>query len=222
MKQVAQPTNVSGAQVGLLGDGAGNTAVVARPAGMPAGQYNVEVRYANAEKNTGHDYNTDVVSRFLDISEAGGETTRGAFRHNYSWKGFWTHTVPLDLATSGGALTLGNASGAAPNIDWIAFAPLVVSTETVAVEEPTVPVDPTDPTTPVDPADPVETAAPVVPGDSATPAVPVDTEPAGSSPSGSLSNTGFTGGLLAGLGALLLAAGSALFLIRRRRAAAQR
>ena len=222
VEQVAQPTNVSGAQVGWLGDGAANTAVIARPAGMPAGQYNVEVRYANAEKNTGHDYNTDVVSRFLDISEAGGETARGAFRHNYSWKGFWTHTVPLDLATSGGALTLGNASGAAPNIDWIAFAPLVVSAETVAVEDPTVPVDPTDPTTPVDPADPVETAAPVVPEDSATPAVPVDAEPAGSSPSGSLSDTGFTGGLLAGLGALLLAAGSALFLIRRRRAATGR
>ena len=84
------------------------------------------VRYANAEKNTGHDYNTDVVTRFLDITEDGGGTTRGAFRHNYSWRGFWTHTVSIDLTTDGGDLRLGNATGWAPNLDWLALAPLVL------------------------------------------------------------------------------------------------
>ncbi|MDF2805838.1 MAG: hypothetical protein K0S43_784 [Cellulosimicrobium sp.] len=60
------------------------------------------------------------------MSEAGGGTTRGAFRHNYSWKGFWTHTVALDLTTDDGALTLGNATGWAPNLDTLALAPLVL------------------------------------------------------------------------------------------------
>src|SRR5690606_38580802 len=108
-ENVSAPTNVSGRQVGWIGGGAANTAVVHRPAGLGAGQYDFVARYANADKNTGHAYNTDVISRFLDIAEAGGATTRGAYRHNYSWKGFWSHTVPLDLTTASGDLTLGNA-----------------------------------------------------------------------------------------------------------------
>jgi len=127
VEQVAAPTNVSGAQVGWIGDGAANTAVLARPEGFGAGQYNLVVRYANAEKNTGHDYNTDVITRFLDITEQGGDgSTRGAFRHNYSWKGFWSHTVGIDLTTADGGLTLSNATASAPNIDWLELAPLVV------------------------------------------------------------------------------------------------
>ncbi|QDB78780.1 hypothetical protein FE251_04860 [Georgenia wutianyii] len=129
---VAQPTNVSGEQVGQLGGGEGNYAVVARPEQLGAGQYNLSVRYANAERNTGHDYNTDVITRFLDIGEEGGETTRGGFRHNYSWQGFWTHTVPVDLTTDEGDLRLGNATGNAPNIDWIQLSPLTLGVTNTA------------------------------------------------------------------------------------------
>lgn len=124
LENVAQPTNVSGQQLAFLGGNEGSYAVVARPDEIGAGQYNLSVRYANAERNTGHDYNTDVITRFLDISEDGGATTRGAFRHNYSWKGFWTHTVPVDLTTGDGDLRLGNATGNAPNIDWFQLSPL--------------------------------------------------------------------------------------------------
>lgn len=130
VESVSQPTNVSGTQVGWLGGSAGGIAQVQRPSGVHAGSYNLVVRYANAERNTGHAYNTDVITRFLDVTEAGGETTRGAFRHNYSWKGFWTHTMPLELASDAGGLTLGNATGSAPNLDWIAFAPLVLDVST--------------------------------------------------------------------------------------------
>lgn len=139
---VNQPTNVSGQAVGWLGGGTGSYAVWTRPEGAGAGAYNFIARYSNAEKNTGHAYNTDVITRFLDLSEAGGETTRGAFRHNYSWQGFWTHAVPLDLVTDDGALTLGNATGWAPNLDTVALAPLVlaVSTEGAPAIEPKVAV----------------------------------------------------------------------------------
>ncbi|SMF10535.1 hypothetical protein [Cellulosimicrobium composti] len=126
LESVSQPTDVSGLQVAWLGGSAESVAVWERPEGLGAGQYDLVVRYANAEKNTGHAYNTDVVSRFLDVTEEGGSTTRGAFRHNYSWKGFWTHTIALDLATDDGALTLGNATGWAPNLDTLALAPLVL------------------------------------------------------------------------------------------------
>lgn len=126
---VAEPTDVSGGVVGWLGGGADSFAVWQRPEGLPAGAYNFVAHYANAEKNTGHPYNTDVITRFLDISEEGGATTRGAYRHNYSWQGFWEHTVPLDLTTDDGALRLGNATGWAPNLDRVALAPLVLEVE---------------------------------------------------------------------------------------------
>ncbi|WP_344007962.1 hypothetical protein [Isoptericola halotolerans] len=125
--EVAEPTNVSGEVVGWLGGGPDSRAVWQRPDDVPTGAYNFVARYANAEVNTGHPYNTDVVTRFLDIGEEGGGTTRGAYRHNYSWQGFWTHTVPLDLVTDDGALTLGNATGWAPNLDQLTLAPLVLS-----------------------------------------------------------------------------------------------
>jgi chitodextrinase len=135
---IAQPTNVSGRSVGYIGNGAANYLTLARPAGMPAGDYDLVVRYANAAKNTGHAYNTDVISRFLDITEAGGTTTRGAFRHNYSWNGFWTQTVPVQLTTGTGSLALGNTTGWAPNIDWLRLAPFVLSVGTQGQAAPTI------------------------------------------------------------------------------------
>ncbi|SMH49031.1 hypothetical protein SAMN06295885_3194 [Rathayibacter oskolensis] len=140
VSSVAQPTNVSGTQVGYLGGNASSTMEVSRPANTGAGAYDLDVRYSNAEKNTGHEYNADIITRFLDISEAGGATSRGAFRHNYSWKGYWTHTIPLDLTTSTGNLTLGNATKAAPNVDWIALSPLVTATSNVQTAQPSLKV----------------------------------------------------------------------------------
>jgi hypothetical protein len=127
-----QPTNVSGQQLGWLGGSADNYATLSRPAGLGAGAYDLTVRYSNAQKNTGHAYNTDVITRFLDVTEDGGATTRGAFRNNYTWKGFWTHTVPLDLTTTNGSLRLGNSTGNAPNIDWLALSPLVTKATNTA------------------------------------------------------------------------------------------
>ncbi|MEU4766348.1 hypothetical protein AB0H12_24135 [Actinosynnema sp. NPDC023794] len=115
-----------GSYVGGLGNG--GTLTAPRPAAVrKAGQHNLTVAYAQAEKNTGHPYNTDAVTRFLGTTEAGGGTTRAPYRHNYTWDGFWPETSPLDLTTAGGALTLGNATGAGPNVDWVQLAPLVVA-----------------------------------------------------------------------------------------------
>lgn len=163
-----QPTNVSGSYVGYLGEGA--TATLARPDSIGSGQHNVSVRYANAERNTGHAYNTDVVTRFLDITETDGGTTRGAFRHNYSWNGFWTHTVPLDLTSGSGDIVFSNEDGSAPNIDWVAFAPLVTNVESERLVEP----DP-EPTQTPDPEPTVTTDPTVSPEPTVT--VTVSAEP---------------------------------------------
>ncbi|MEN2736444.1 CBM35 domain-containing protein [Microbacterium sp. X-17] len=121
--------------VGYIGNGAGNTLSIPRPSGFDAGDYQLVISAANADKSAAINYNPQVISRFLDISEAGGDSVRAAFRHNYSWNSFWDKTVPLTLTTDGGALTLGNATAYGPNIDTITLARFVSGApSTVAVQ----------------------------------------------------------------------------------------
>ncbi|MEU4742922.1 CBM35 domain-containing protein [Actinosynnema sp. NPDC023658] len=120
------PWASGGAYVGRLGNG--GTLTVRRAEGVrAAGQYNLTVAYAQAEKNTGHPYNTDTVTRTLVATEEGGNATSAPYRHNYTWDGFWPETSPIDLVTDGGPLTFGNPAGPGPNVDWVRLAPLVVA-----------------------------------------------------------------------------------------------
>ncbi|GGO06810.1 CBM35 domain-containing protein [Microbispora bryophytorum] len=121
-----------GAYVSGLGDGAANTLTLIRPAGFGPGEYVLVAHYANADRNTGHPYNTDVISRFLDITETGGATTRGVFRHSYAWDNFWSQATPLTLTTASGALVLGNATAQAPNLDRLELARLVLEVDNTA------------------------------------------------------------------------------------------
>lgn len=118
-----------GSYVGYIGNG--GTLTVPRPATLNRpGQFQLTVGYAQADKNTGHPYNTDAITRFADLTEQGssGAPTRLAFRHNYTWDGFWPQTFRLDLTTPDGALTFGNNTAWGPNVDWVQLSPLVVST----------------------------------------------------------------------------------------------
>ncbi|MEU6428721.1 hypothetical protein ABZ860_22745 [Microbispora sp. NPDC046973] len=122
----------AGAYVADVGNGAGNTLTLTRPAGFGPGEYVLVAHYANADRNTGHPYNTDVISRFLDITETGGATTRGVFRHDYAWDNFWSQATPLTLTTASGALVLGNATAYAPNLDRLELARLVLEVDNTA------------------------------------------------------------------------------------------
>ena len=113
-------------EVGYIGNGANNSVSFARPSTFGAGQYVLTVAYANAERDSGINYNPQVVTRFLDVSEAGGATTRMAFRHNYSWTSFWDKSAPVTLTTSSGALTLGNASAYGPDVNEVTLSKLIV------------------------------------------------------------------------------------------------
>ncbi|NJP88420.1 hypothetical protein HCN51_02910 [Nonomuraea sp. FMUSA5-5] len=122
----------AGAYVSDLGNGAANTLTLDRPAGFGPGQYVLVTHYANADRNTGHPYNTDVISRFLDITETGGATTRGVFRHNYAWDNFWPQATPLTLTTASGPLVLGNANAFGPNVDRLELARFVLEVDNQA------------------------------------------------------------------------------------------
>lgn len=116
--------------VGYIGNGAGNTLTVPRPAGFEAGEYQLVLAAANADKSAAINYNPQVISRFVDVTEEGGSTVRGAVRHNYAWNSYWDKTIPLSLATGAGALVLGNATAYAPNIDTVTLAKFVGGTPT--------------------------------------------------------------------------------------------
>jgi hypothetical protein len=119
-----------------VGKGTANTITMTRPAGFGAGQYQLVFGAANADKSDPINYNPQVISRFLEVAEAGGSTVRAGVRHNYSWNSFWDKTVPLTLATRTGALTIGNASGPAPHLDTITLARFVVGPATIAPAAP--------------------------------------------------------------------------------------
>lgn len=124
-------SNVSGQYVGWLT--AGRTLTIPRPSGSSAGQYNLLVKYANADKFTGHPYNTDVITRTATVTEqSSGRSVVGQFRHNYSYYSFWSQNVPLDLASADSALTFGNPTGNAPNVDSFQLAKLVAGVSNTA------------------------------------------------------------------------------------------
>jgi len=117
--------------VGFIGNGAGNTLSIPRPTGFGAGEYQLVLGTANADKSASINYNPQLISRFLNITETGAATTRAAFRHNYAWNSFWDKTVPLSLTTTGGTLVLGNTTGYGPDIDNVTLAKFVAGTPTI-------------------------------------------------------------------------------------------
>lgn len=125
-------TNASGsAKVGFLGNGAGNTMRVDRQAAFATpGEYDIVVHYANAELSGRHDYNPQVVDRRLVVTEEGSPETAAAkyFRYTYSWDSFWERTIQITLTTTGGALTFGNPTAYAPDVDKITIAPVLLGT----------------------------------------------------------------------------------------------
>lgn len=123
---VAYGSNVTGQYAGWLT--AGRSITIPRPAGGTAGQYNLLVKYANADKFTGHPYNTDVITRSAIVTEqSSGHSVTGQFRHNYSYYSFWTQNDQLELSSASSALTFGNPSGNAPNVDSFQLAKLVTA-----------------------------------------------------------------------------------------------
>jgi hypothetical protein len=102
-----------------------------RPTGFGAGEYQLILGAANADKSTSINYNPQLISRFLNITETGAATTRTVFRHNYAWNSFWDKTTPISLTTPGGTLVLGNATAYGPDIDNVILAKFIAGTPTI-------------------------------------------------------------------------------------------
>ncbi len=121
---VVSDTAASGGKyVGWLGAGAANTLRFNGVNVSTAGRYRLVVTYANAEVVGEHDYNTNIVDRYAEISVNGGAAKKVYFRNTLSWSTYRTAVVDVDLTAGANTITFGNASsGYAPNIDRIQVA----------------------------------------------------------------------------------------------------
>lgn len=103
--------------------------------GVPAGTYNMVVRFSNNAFIGSHSYNPQVADLGLQVRENGKEIARGSFRYTYTDKHFMNRSI--NVTTKGGDLTLGNwdeigsqkaavSWGVAPNIDSITLYPVTI------------------------------------------------------------------------------------------------
>ncbi|MER5428446.1 CBM35 domain-containing protein [Streptomyces sp. NPDC002588] len=105
-----------GHRVTRLGDGPESTArfTVDVPR---AGRHLLVVHYAHDDRrDNGHAYNTDIVSRTADITVGSRAPLRAVFKNTWSPHDRWTLAVPVDLEQGVNTVTLGNATGRAPDV----------------------------------------------------------------------------------------------------------
>jgi hypothetical protein len=131
-----------GRYVGWVGQGPENRVTIEVEAAQ-AGEQILVVHYANDERDVGHPYNTDIISRPIDISVNGGDPTRHWFKNTWSWGNWWARGVPVMLEAGVNTIALYNdpANGAtaddcpspclpvldsewAPNLDRFEIAPV--------------------------------------------------------------------------------------------------
>lgn len=165
-------TNGSGGgYVGGLGitdanaENEGRMTIARLPGFDTAGSYNAIVHYSNDDIEGTHDYNPQVVDLGLQATEGQGANLvgRSTFRYTYTATNFWEAVMPLDLTTADQPLTFGNTKptlvidersgqqdqvvldgyAIAPDVDWIAFAPLVLETDGSEASVPDAPAAPT-------------------------------------------------------------------------------
>lgn len=96
-----------GSFVGGVGNGPGNSVTLTVDAAR-AGEHLLVVHYANDERDTGHPYNADIISRPVDVSVNGAEPARHWFKNTWSWGNWWARGVPVTLAAGRNEITLSN------------------------------------------------------------------------------------------------------------------
>ena len=116
--------NASGMRiVGNVGNGANNTLTFNKVNAPADGDYTVTIGYAQwqyADNNT-----WQIENRWADMSVNGGDSQRVVFANTRSWDNFWTTSVRVTLRKGENTIRFGNATGWAPNFDYIQVAPTV-------------------------------------------------------------------------------------------------
>lgn len=96
-----------GSFVGGVGNGPANSLTLTVDAAQ-AGEHLLVVHYANDERDTGHPYNADIISRPVDVSVNGAEPARHWLKNTWSWGNWWARGVPVTLEAGRNEITLSN------------------------------------------------------------------------------------------------------------------
>lgn len=92
-----------------------------------AGRYRITLTYANNDEGGVHDYNVDLIERYVTVAVNGGDTENVYCRNTYSWQTYKTVTFTVDLKkgkntltlTNNGAKKFNNTDTAAPYVSTI-------------------------------------------------------------------------------------------------------
>jgi hypothetical protein len=115
---------LDGDYVGYVGDAAANTLTFKDVDASTAGTYMLVIGYSNDDSSGSGNYNSNIESRWSQISVNGGTATTEVFANTYSWTVFRTVAIPVTLAAGENTIEFSNATGYVPNIDYIQLAQL--------------------------------------------------------------------------------------------------
>ena len=113
-----------GKYVGYVGNGSANTLIFNGVTASSAGTYMLVIGYANDDTSGTGNYNSNIESRWSQISVNGGTATTEVFANTFSWSSFRTVAIPVTLAAGSNTIKFSNSSGYAPDIDYIQVAQL--------------------------------------------------------------------------------------------------
>lgn len=97
----------SGKRIGWIASDKGSYATFNAKA-PKAGYYNFTIEYANNEEGGYHDYNVDLVERYITFTVNGENRGNYFFRSTYSWETYKTKTVVLYLDEGNNEIKLSN------------------------------------------------------------------------------------------------------------------
>ncbi|WP_082498926.1 MULTISPECIES: alpha-galactosidase [unclassified Rathayibacter] len=97
-----------------LGSADGRPAGAAELVAPSAGRYLLSLRYSNADRRTGHLYNTDVIDRHLQIRAGDAPAIPVTFPFTHDWTNFATVSVSIDVPRGADVLHLTSTTGAGP------------------------------------------------------------------------------------------------------------
>ncbi len=97
----------SGKRIGWISSDKGSYAIFNVNA-QKAGYYNFTIEYSNNEEGGYHDYNVDLVERYITFTVNGENRGNYFFRSTYSWETYKTKTVTLYLNEGDNEIKLSN------------------------------------------------------------------------------------------------------------------
>ncbi len=115
----------SGRHIGWISSETGSKCKIAVEA-EKEGYYAFTVEYANNEEGGYHDYNVDLVERYISVSLNGEKQGNYFFRSTYSWDNYKTKTIVLKLSEGENEIIFSNDGSYSFN-DYVTYAPNIGS-----------------------------------------------------------------------------------------------